>query len=226
MRLAGQGQGEFLRRRAEDWLPECKPERFELAVDVQRLDIAVNDREIGPPVVDGKGRVVGGERDRVMHVQVRIDPAAVRIHIGAKRLPVLDADPVPESQQVFIHDGSHQTIGTNPRCREVVVFKPSLDRPALSHPDVQHTFPAGLAWFQFCVDPLDALVGLKKPQPFLKRIHVHRRTGITLEPAGEIAGPEPKIAIHVNPAQCPFNNLKPEHSVHDRLIRHTVPEVL
>ena len=161
-----------------------------LPFDVQRLDAAVNDREIGPPVVHGEGRVVGGERDDIVHVQVRIDPAAMRITIGAKRLTVLDADPVPEPQQIFIHDGPHHPIGTNPRCREVVVFKPSLDRPALSHPDVQHTFPAGLARFQFCVDPLDTRVGLKKLQPLLKRMHVDRRTGVTLEPAGEIAGPK------------------------------------
>ena len=89
-RLAGQRQGEFLRRRAEDGLPQSKPNRFELAVDVQRLDIALNDREIDPPVVDGEGRVVGGKRDDVAHVQVRIDPAAMRITIGAKRLTVLE----------------------------------------------------------------------------------------------------------------------------------------
>src|SRR6185436_4704902 len=153
------------------------------------------------------GRVVGGERDDIVHVQDRIDPAAMRITIDAKRLTVLDADPVPKPQQTFIHDGPHHTIGTNSRCREVVVFKPSLDRPALSHSDVQYTFSAGLAGSQLCVDPLDARVGLKKLQPLLKRIHVHRRTGVTPEPAGEIAGPKPVIALYVNPAQCPFNDL-------------------
>src|SRR5262245_7993604 len=104
LRLAGQGQGKLLRRRAKDRLPEGKSERLELASNVQRLEIALNRREIELPVVEPKGRIVRGDGDDVAHIQVRIDPAAMSINIGAERLTVSDPEHVPEAQQVFIRD--------------------------------------------------------------------------------------------------------------------------
>src|SRR5262245_55798371 len=122
LRLAGQGQGQLLRRRAKDRLPESKPERLELAGNVQRLETALNRREIELPVVEAKGRVVWGDGEDVVDVQVRMDPAAMSIHIGAERLTVSDPEHVPEVQQVFIRDGSEPLIGPDPRRRKVVIF--------------------------------------------------------------------------------------------------------
>src|SRR5262249_15838050 len=71
--LASQSQGQLLRRRANDRLPEGKPKRLKFAGNVQRLETALNCREIELPVVEAKGRVVRGDGDDVVDVQVWID---------------------------------------------------------------------------------------------------------------------------------------------------------